>query len=348
MHTPKESAAIHAAQSDVCEQSVSRHSSPEVSIALCTYNGERFLGEQLDSLLAQTHQSLEIVAVDDSSQDRTIDILQRYAQRDRRIRIFQTPRNVGYRRNFEIAMLLCHGDFIALCDQDDIWSPNKLHHLLQRIGTAPMIYSNSELVDEVGNRLGIRMSDKLPLGAIDDPLAFTFSNCVSGHSLLIRRDLLHNALPLPDGLFHDWWLAFVAASRGGIVYCDAALVRYRQHSSTITDVRGARRLPRTRSDISCKADSRSVIERRVALLAAFSVDADRLLLEQLLTLLRAREGQWLCPSLTMFLFRHRRRFFALLPHDRLHHWARPFRFLWGVRFQQLIQHKPPTNPTLPS
>ena len=94
---------------------------PLVSIAICTYNGERFLKKQIDSLLNQGYSNIEIIAVDDRSTDRTWDMLQEYAQKDKRVQTYQNEKNLGYARNFEKAITLCKGDFIALADQDDIW-----------------------------------------------------------------------------------------------------------------------------------------------------------------------------------------------------------------------------------
>src|ERR1700742_869803 len=104
--------------------------SPLVSIALCTYNGERFLSKQLDSLLSQTYINIEIIIVDDGSHDNTWNILIDYAQKNKRLQISQNARNLGHTCNFERAIKLCNGDYIAIADQDDIWESDKIKTMI--------------------------------------------------------------------------------------------------------------------------------------------------------------------------------------------------------------------------
>ncbi|HSW14655.1 MAG TPA: glycosyltransferase family 2 protein [Solimonas sp.] len=216
------------------------------SIALCTYNGGRFLRAQLDSLLGQDYPSLEIVAVDDGSTDGSWEILEEYARRDARLRIHRNPDNLGFIGNFERAMSLCRGEYIALSDQDDIWDPRKLSILVARIGSHSAIYSDAELIDEHGHALGMRSSSRMYMYRGADPAAFVFFNCVSGHAMMIRRELLAAALPFPRIRFHDWWLAFVAASFGGVEYVDQPLVQFRQHEAARTDM--AKRKKKAKKD----------------------------------------------------------------------------------------------------
>src|SRR5437868_14993155 len=100
---------------------------PLVSIALCTYNGQDFLRKQLNSLLDQSYKNLQIVVCDDASTDATIDLINTYKD-DRLVRHFNRT-NIGYVKNFEQAISLCTGEFIALCDQDDMWRPDKIELL---------------------------------------------------------------------------------------------------------------------------------------------------------------------------------------------------------------------------
>ncbi|TWI05952.1 glycosyltransferase involved in cell wall biosynthesis [Luteimonas cucumeris] len=202
---------------------------PLVSVALCVYNGAGHLREQLDSVLAQQDVQLEVVAVDDASSDGSLVLLQEYAARDARVQVHSNPHNLGHLRSFERAMALCRGEFIAPCDQDDIWHPCKLARLLTAIGTADLAYCDSEYIDQHGERLGRRVSDDLIMHSGRDPLRFVFQNTVSGHALLVRRQLLPLAGPAPELLYHDWWLGMCAAAHGGVVYLDQPLVRFRRH-----------------------------------------------------------------------------------------------------------------------
>ena len=106
-------------------------SNPLVSIALCTYNGAGFLAKQLDSLLSQSYETIEVIAVDDCSTDSTWDILQAYARKDNRLQTHKNDYNIGHTRNFEKAIALCKGDYIALSDQDDIWVGDKIKILME-------------------------------------------------------------------------------------------------------------------------------------------------------------------------------------------------------------------------
>jgi len=97
-----------------------------VSVVLGTYNGEAYLREQLDSVLAQTYPFLEIIAIDDGSSDSTVAILKEYAARDTRIKVVVNEQNLGFIRNFEKGCSLATGRWISLCDQDDYWLPDKI------------------------------------------------------------------------------------------------------------------------------------------------------------------------------------------------------------------------------
>src|ERR1700739_3468336 len=111
-----------------------------VSIALCTYNGEAYIKEQLDSLIDQTYPNCEIIIVDDCSKDGTVGVLKQYADKYPQIKLHINSENLGYTKNFEKAIRLCNGEYIALCDQDDTWDKNKISILIDQIGNNILIY----------------------------------------------------------------------------------------------------------------------------------------------------------------------------------------------------------------
>lgn len=207
-----------------------------VSIAVCTYNGEKFLREQLDSLVSQTYTNKEIIVTDDCSADGTIAILQEYKDKYSFFNYIQNEYNLGYVKNFEKAISLCKGEYIALSDQDDIWDPEKISLQMEYIGEHALIYHDSACVDENGHTLHKKLSDVCLLyqGAL--PYPFMFFNSVSGHSILFHRKLLPDILPFDPKYFHDRWIAFVASERGGIKLLPQPLVKYRQHGSSSTDL----------------------------------------------------------------------------------------------------------------
>ncbi len=206
---------------------------PLVSIAMCTYNGEQYLKEQIDSLLSQDYPNFEVIIVDDRSQDRTFSILQEYEKRDQRVRVFQNQDNLGFVKNFEKSISLCTGQYIALCDQDDIWFPEKVRKLVENIGEASLIYSEASVVD---SNLNKEEKDGLkgnPLAG-DCSLGLLLGNCVTGHLCLFHRDLIQYILPFPENLkLHDYWIAYIAACRAGIVYYPEVLSHYRKHENNV-------------------------------------------------------------------------------------------------------------------
>lgn len=281
-----------------------RDKAPLISVALATYNGARHLEAQLASLFAQSWPTLEIVAIDDASSDDTWALLQQAALRDPRLRIERNPRNRGSAATFERAMSLCRGDYIAPCDQDDVWHADKLHTLFAAIGAHTLAYADSTLIDEHGAPLGLRLSDRFDMTQGSDPLAFAFWNCVSGHAMLFRRELLSAALPLRGGRFHDWWLAFVAASIGSIVYVPRPLVDYRQHDHSQTDVAGRRRQ---------RKDSRAKYSERrhwLATLAQFD-SPHQPLFQTMHTLWEQRGSAWFCPAWWRFVRAHAARLLVI-------------------------------------
>ncbi|WCT12740.1 glycosyltransferase family 2 protein [Mucilaginibacter jinjuensis] len=210
-----------------------------VSIAMCTYNGERFLKQQIDSLINQTYKNLEIIIVDDGSKDATVDMVNAYAAQDARIRFIRNEKNLGYVKNFEKAIGLCTGDFIALSDQDDEWDLNKIQLLVENIGDNILIYHNSLLVEEGGKPICL-LSEVLNMYEGDSPLPFVFYNCVSGHSCMFKKELVPHLGSFDPNYFHDWWIAFVAGSFGRIKFLNMPLVNYRQHGTANTDILKAR------------------------------------------------------------------------------------------------------------
>ncbi|GLU52183.1 hypothetical protein Dfri01_16440 [Dyadobacter frigoris] len=214
---------------------------PLVSIALCIYNGEKFMREQLETLVNQTYPNLEIVAVDDRSKDSSLEILKEYADKYPFFTFYENEENLGYVKNFEKAISLCKGELIALSDQDDIWDLNKIRLQVEAIGDSQLIYHDSTLIDEKGKPTGKKMSDIINLYSGDNPKTFLFFNCISGHSCMIRKDLLPWALPFHKDFFHDQWLAYVAANVGKIEVIHYSLVQYRQHSTSSTDIMNKRK-----------------------------------------------------------------------------------------------------------
>jgi glycosyltransferase involved in cell wall biosynthesis len=212
-----------------------------VSVALCTYNGEGFVGEQLRSILAQSVPVTEVVVGDDGSSDATLDIVASVgAASDVPVRIAFTDRVGGIRANMERTLLACSGAVIAMADQDDVWRPDKVARLLAAFASRPtilMLHSDARIVDARGTptgdtlleRLGASPHERAGLTAGAAWPILLRRNLVTGATAAVRRELLDFALPLAPSWVHDEWLAIVAASRGGLALLDEPLIDYRVH-----------------------------------------------------------------------------------------------------------------------
>lgn len=302
---------------------------PQVSIALTTYNGAAHLAEQLDSLLAQQGVDFEIVAADDGSSDGTPQILARYAARDARLRVLPTEGNLGFNGNFARCFAACRAQLISPCDQDDVWAPQKTARLLGALADAEAVYSNSRFVDVRGQPMGRCMSDEVRMLHGSDPRAYLFGNSVSGHAMLFRRGLLAAALPFPKGVYFDWWLAFVAAGRGGVRYLDEVLVDYRRHPRAVTCQ------PQADGRASRRREALELLAVRLAAMAAHAGPQQ--------AFVRALEACWwdwyrsaVGWAMFRFLLRHAAALFEVSPLRRSA-FSRARRYLIGYRLKHVLQ-----------
>ena len=221
---------------------MNKHS--RISIALCTYNGEKYLKQQLDSYVKQTMHPYELIACDDASSDLTVNILEEFSHTAPfPVRIFRNKNTLGLIKNFSQAASLCTGDYVAFSDHDDIWLSDRLEACFHMMRTAEytygadiplLVHSDLCLIDAENHVItpsGMRIRR---MSHIDiDPLkTLLIRNFVSGCTSLCNRVLINESLPFPDVLSnHDGWIALVAASRGKILYIPEPKVLYRQHAS---------------------------------------------------------------------------------------------------------------------
>jgi len=209
-------------------------SAPLVSIVLATYNGARFLREQVDSLLVQTYQPIEIIAVDDCSSDETVSILNEYASKNANFKIETNRQNLGPTKTIERGILLSKGKFITLCDQDDIWDANKIKYTLNEMKDGVTLsYCDSLFIDEAGKSLNRKISDLKHLRSYNSAMPFLIGNCVAGHAAIFEKEFVMKVIPFPEHIIHDWWLAYVATLHGQLAYVDQPLVQYRQHGNNV-------------------------------------------------------------------------------------------------------------------
>jgi hypothetical protein len=235
-----------------------------VSIALATYNGERFIEEQLRSLAAQTRLPDEVVVSDDGSTDTTLAIVERFAaEAPFDVRVAPGTERLGVDANFARALAQCSGDFIAICDQDDRWLPHKIEHVLaafQRAPAAQLVVNNQQIADE---RLQPTAFTTLENYERVHGTADAFGN---GCCLTFRRSWLAAISPIAEGVSYDLWINSIAVSLGVRHMIREPLQLYRRHQGNASSATAfeARQLSRLDYYLgSPDADGRSLWEHQV-------------------------------------------------------------------------------------
>lgn len=210
-----------------------------VSVAMATYNGEKYIHQQIDSILAQSYQNFEIIIHDDCSNDQTVAIIQEYIKKDRRIKFKRNDANLGFAKNFESIIAECNGEYIAFCDQDDIWTEDHLEVLFELIKDNNVSCGNAILIDENGSFLGFTMqnvtgmSENIPKERLKYRLFY--DNFAQGTAMMARRDFCMKYLPVPHEIkYHDYWLALIASLSNSVVYTNKIVLNYRQHGNNVT------------------------------------------------------------------------------------------------------------------
>lgn len=204
----------------------------KVVILLSTYNGEKFLQSQLDSLYAQTYPNIRILVRDDGSSDSTREILEA-EQSNGLVELVGADRNLGPALSF--FELLRHAglsqEYVAFCDQDDIWLPNKIRHAISALETVPagqpaMYCSRLEIVDEQLNHLGLTVMPRQC--GFGNALV---ENVAVGCTMMLNRKAAALVLEnLPSKVYiHDWWCYLVISCFGKVVYDPSPDIKYRQH-----------------------------------------------------------------------------------------------------------------------
>ena len=199
-----------------------------ISVCLATYNGEKYLKDQMDSILSQLGDEDEIIISDDSSTDSTLDIITSY--QDRRIKLLpnQTFHSPIY--NFENALKHAKGDFLFLSGQDDVWEANKIKVMLSHLSRYSLVVSNCSIVDKDGNLIREAYFN----GGM--PKTGVFRNIVHnnylGCCMAFRREILDVALPFPTQIaMHDIWLGLCASAFFSTTFIPDKLIRYRRHGN---------------------------------------------------------------------------------------------------------------------
>lgn len=209
-----------------------------IDILMATYNGEKYLEEQINSILSQTYDNFNLIISDDASTDNTPKILEEYATKDKRIKIFKQNKNLGVISNFEFLLNQVENDLFMLADQDDIWEENKIEKSLEKIKdeNADLVYSDLKVVDE---NLKETFNSYWKLKGFDKKIfkynnfaSLYLNNYITGCTIICKSKWIKEILPLPKTskyVIHDYWISLIISMSGKIAYINEALIKYRQH-----------------------------------------------------------------------------------------------------------------------
>ena len=201
-----------------------------ISVCIATYNGEKFIKEQLDSILDQLSDGDEIIISDDSSTDTTIDIIKKYL--DKRIIIIDNQKFHSPVYNFENAIKHAKGDYIFLADQDDVWLPHKIENLLPHLVENDLVLSNATVVDA---SLNIIKDSFYKGNPIKDFISNLLFNPYTGCMLAVNRRALKYMLPFPTKIaMHDIWIGLCCEIFGKVCFFDENLILYRRHGANLS------------------------------------------------------------------------------------------------------------------
>ena len=205
-----------------------------IDILMATYNGEKYLVEQLDSIINQTYRNWNLLIRDDNSTDKTLEIIQNYHKKDKRIKILKDNKgNLGIVKNFEELLKSSESEFIMFSDQDDIWVENKLDMYLKMIEKIKnkgfMIHSDAILFDK--NKSNILKDTFISKKAINKGLENVFFNYfVQGATILISKEIKNFILPFPKEVYlHDRYIHLISELFFERIFVNKALIYYRQH-----------------------------------------------------------------------------------------------------------------------
>jgi len=237
---------IEIIETERLEKGIMYKETPLLSVVMATYNGERFLKEQLDSIFTQTLQPSEVIVCDDGSSDNTMAILYAYKEKYEVLSLYQNSEPVGVVKNFQKAISLAKGRYIALSDQDDIWHQDKLEKLVEamqkeekRDAEIPlMVHSDLRMIDERGEEIhpsyfsfrNYTLPKERSIGYILGPCS------ILGNTLLINQTLASLVVPFPEGLVvHDYWIALLNELYGKRITLERTLVSYRIHQNNTSN-----------------------------------------------------------------------------------------------------------------
>lgn len=213
----------------------------KIDILLATYNGEKYIKEQLDSILNQSHKNIRIIISDDCSKDTTPEILKEYQKKDNRIELHIQRNNLGVVKNIEFLLKQVKSPYYMLADQDDYWLPEKVEKSLKKLKEekADLVFGDLEVVDKKLNTMYKSFNDYMLLTRKINKYINSYKvnylyNCITGCTILAKKETIEKIIPLPTNskrLIHDHWIGLMVALNGKLAYMPEKYIRYRQHGN---------------------------------------------------------------------------------------------------------------------
>ena len=204
---------------------------------MATYNGERYIKQQIDSILCQLEENDELIISDDGSSDRTLEIVEAY--NDRRIKVFHHSSDSklsGHKKatlNFENALSKAAGDYIFLSDQDDVWENNKVFECVKELQSHDFVVHNMSVVDDVNLLVSEKRYSASTLP--ENWFSIVIKMKLWGCCMAFRKECLDYLLPFPSRIIaHDYWIAAMCIKNGLCGYIDVPLIKYREHFGSVS------------------------------------------------------------------------------------------------------------------
>lgn len=213
----------------------------KIDILLATYNGEKYVKEQIESILSQTYKNIRLIISDDCSKDSTCEILKEYEKKDNRIKLCMQQKNLGVVKNIEFLLKQVENKYYMLSDQDDVWLPKKVEKSLEKLKqkNADLVFGDLEIVDENLKTIHPSFGDFMLLNEkinkyIDSYKLNYLYNCVTGCTILAKKETIEKIVPLPQNskyLIHDHWISIMCSVYGKVAYIPEKYIKYRQHEN---------------------------------------------------------------------------------------------------------------------
>lgn len=214
---------------------------PKIDILMATYNGEKYIYEQLESILNQTYKNINIIISDDCSKDNTVNIIKEFEKKDNRITVYEQKKNLGVVKNIEFLLKKVENEYYMLSDQDDIWLPQKIEKSMECLvrTNADLVFGDLEVVNQDLKTMYPSFGDYMLLNKkikkyINSYKINYLYNCVTGCTILSKKIFIPKIIPIPTDskyVLHDHWIGLILSLNGRLTYIDEKYIKYRQHGN---------------------------------------------------------------------------------------------------------------------